>query len=373
MYHRAFTSTIAVLFLLAACAPNAGTATLPAATATQSAIVTPVPATQTLPSAPVTQTAAPESAHLEVIQAGNWSRLQLLKTFPAETPLSQSAIAISPDGRTMAVGAREGANILYFDLATGRLLQVVPMNLPYIGEYFNYVGMEYLPDGTILANSNGPYMIYHIDTVGNILSAWDGISFAVSADKRVMAYDKDGITLVEIAHNIPLATLEDSDAMYFSFSPDGSKIASESIGVDYLYTEIWDIPNSILLTTLDETANPRFSPDGKFLAVTKYDYENDTTPVKIFSPDGATEVATLDVSEPSGLNNRAPLWSLDGSVITAQIGNGAPAAWESTNWQLLETPALQGEIHSFSPDGRMLITRTADGSILLWGVPIVLG
>jgi hypothetical protein len=42
--------------------------------------------------------------------------------------------------------------------------------------------------------------------------------------------------------------------------------------------------------------------------------------------------------------------------------------WETTTWQLLDTAAVEGELHSFSPDGRILITRTADGSILLWGV-----
>lgn len=373
MYHRSVTLTIAVLFLLVSCSPATVTATLPATTETQPATVTPIPATPLPTSALATQTPSSEPALFEVIQAGNWSRLQLLKTFPAETPLSQSAIAISPDGKTMAVGAREGANILYFDLATGQLLQVVPLNLPYVGEYFTYAGMEYLPDGTIMANASGPYMIYHIDTAGNIISAWDGVSFAISTDKRTMAYDETGITLVEIAHNIPLVTLEDVDAMYFSFSPDGSKLAAENIGVDYLYTTIWDIPNSILLTTLDETANPRFSPDGRFLAVTKYDYENDTTPVKIFTPDGVTEITSLDVNEANGVSNRASLWSLDGSVIVAQVANGAPVAWDTTDWQLLEATALQGEIHSFSPDGRMLITRTPDGSILVWGVPIVMG
>jgi WD40 repeat protein len=229
--------------------------------------------------------------------------------------------------------------------------------------------IEYLPDGTMVANTASPYMIYHIDTAGNVLSAWNGLGFTLSADKTIMAHDSEGsIVLVEIASNVPLLSLEDASAMAFSFSPDGSRIAAENIGVDYIRTLIWDIPNKTLLTSLEESANPRFSPDSRFLAVTMYDYENDKTPLKIFRPDGATEVMTLNVSEPDDLSNRAALWSADGSVVAAQIANGPPFAWDTTNWQPLDSSALQGELYSFSPDGSLLITRTADGGILLWGV-----
>ncbi|HSO14217.1 MAG TPA: hypothetical protein VLT51_17700 [Anaerolineales bacterium] len=375
MYCRSFRLIITAVFLLVACSPDSAKENPPTAISIPLATVASVPATQTPTVVPATQTPASQSilatewpSQLEIIQSGNWARLQLLKTFPAEMPLKNSAVAISPDGKTMAVGNSSGARIFFFGLPSGQLLQVVPINLSDVGEYFNIVGMEYLPDGTIMANSNGPYMIYHIDSAGNVLFAWDGVSFAISADKRMMAYDEEGITLVEIMNHTPLFSLEDGGAMYFSFSPDGSKIAAENIGVDYLYTDIWDIQNKTPLTTLDETSNPRFSPDGKFLAVTKYDHENNTTPVKIFSPDGATEITTLNVDEPNGLNNRAPLWSLDGSVIAAQIANGPPVAWDATSWQPLEMPALQGELYSFSPDGRILITRTTDGGILLWGI-----
>ena len=154
--------------------------------------------------------------------------------------------------------------------------------------------------------------------------------------------------------------------MDFSISPDGSKIAVEDAGVDYLHITIWDIPGKKILGTLDETAAPRYSPDGKFLAAVYYDDESDRAPLKIFSPDGATEIISLDGSGPDKLINRAHLWSVDGSVIAAFTGS--PIAWNAATWQLLDAPALQGEPYSFSPDGRILITRALDGGILLWGV-----
>lgn len=366
---------IAVLFL-AACSPSVKETSSPSETTLPPATETSMPTIQPATVESATQTATSQPAistdwlsQLEVIGAANWSRLQLLKTFPAEMPFSQSAVAIPTDGKTLAVGSREGAQIFFFDIESGQLSRTVSMGISDPGEYFNLVGLEYLPDGTLMANSTGPYAIYHLDADGNVLAMWSGSNFALSADKKVMAHSDDtGLTLVDIASNTTLATLEGVSGLDFSLSPDDTKVAVEDAGVDYIHTTVWDMQDKVVLTVQDNAAAPRYSLDGKFLAAVYYDYENDRTPLKIFSPDGKTEITSLNVSETEDLTNRAPLWSIDGSLIAAQIANGSPAAWETMNWQLLNATALEGELHSFSPDGRILITRTPDGSILLWGV-----
>lgn len=377
MDRRSLMLMIAIVIMTTACGSmNVNVTAQPTATVTSPA--TDVPASTNLPATlePVTPTADLQSippsdwlSRLEVIGAANWSRLQLRKTFPAEMPLNRSAVAISFDGKTMAVGSSNGAQIFFFDLESGQPLRSVSIGLSTVGDYFNIVGMQYLPDGTLMANSTGPYAIYHMDTDGNILAKWDGLSFALSADKKIMAHiDDSGLTLVDIASSTPLISLEGVSGMDFSISPDGFKIAVEDVGVDYIHTTIWDIPNKTVLGTLDETAAPRYSPDGKYLAVIYYDNQNDRTPFKIFSPDGRNEVIPLNVSEPDDLTNRAPLWSIDGSAVVAQVANGSPVAWDTTNWQRLDAAALQGELYAFSPDGRILVTRAPDGGILLWGV-----
>lgn len=376
MGQRFYAFSLMVVLFLAACSPSVEETASPSETALPPATETSVPTTQPAPVEPATQTATSQPviptdwlSQLEVIGAQNWSRLQLLKTFPAEMPLSQSAIAISPDGKTLAVGSREGAKLFFFDIESGQLSRTVSLGLTSVGDYFNLVDIAYLPDGTLLANSTGPYAIYHMDTDGNILATWDGLSFALSADKRFMAHiDDTELTLVDIASNTALDGLEGVNGLDFSLSPDGIKVAVEDEGVDYIHTTVWDMQDKVVLTVLDNAAAPHYSPDGKFLAAIYYDYENDKTPLKIFSPDGGTEITSLSVSKPDDLTNRAPLWSVDSSLIAAQIAKGSPVAWETTNWQLLDAVAVEGELHSFSPDGRILITRTADGSILLWGV-----
>jgi len=369
MHCRSFTLILAAVFFLVACvpAPMEGTA-LPIETVMPSVTETSVPPTQSPTATAIIQPALPTDwpSQLEVIQSGNWLRLQLLKVIPAEIPMDHSAVAISPDGKTMAMGSSSGAQIYFFDLGSGDLIQKVSFTgVSNADAYFNEI--EYLSDGTLLANSDGPYAIYHIDAVGNVLSTWDGISFALSADKSTMAHDTiEGITLVDIARNTTLGSFEGGIPLDFSFSPDSSKIAVNLAGVDYVTTTIWDISSGTELVTLNEVGNVRYSPNGNFLAVTSY--AEDTTPLKIFSPDGVAQLTTLSVDAPNGLNGKPPLFSLDGSVIVAQIANGSPVAWDTASWQPMEMPALEGELYSFSPDGRVLITRTSNGGILLWGV-----
>ena len=260
----------------------------------------------------------------------------------------------------MAVGRNGGATIFFFDIPSGQLSRTVALGIPDVGAYFNIVGIEYLPDGTLIVNSTGPYQIYHIDDAGNVLFMWDGASFALSADKKTLVYGTaKGVTLVDIANNTPLGSFAILDALDYSLAPDGSKIAANVVGVDYADIVVWDIASDTQLAEFTETGNPRYSPDTTFLAVTSY--QDSTTPLHIFTPDGITQIITLGAGDGSG----APLWSPDGSILTVQ---GPLIAWDTTDWQPLKAPALEGSVQSFSLDGRILVARTPDGGILLWGI-----
>ena len=372
MIHRtAIWFTLSVC-LLAACdvlpakTPLAATST-PGVTNTPMVIV--APATLTSIPEPVTQTPTAQvplavgiPAELEIIQPGNWDRLRLLQILPAEMPLENAALAISPDGNTLAIGT---AQLLFFDLNSWRVSRTAIIN---VGEYFRFQKLEYLSDGTLIASSSGPYRVYHLDAAGKILAEWGGGVFAISADDKTLAIDsEEGVSLVDIARAEPLGVLAGNTVMGLSFSPDGSKLAvSRIVGADSVDVSVWELANRTILATLAQVDNPRFSPDGKSLVVTNY--QADTPSLAIFSPDGAAQLATL--SAPTGLTTAAPVFSPDGSILVAQMAGASPApiAWESTTWQPLGMPALQGQIDSFSPDGKILVTRGLDGAILLWGV-----
>ncbi len=122
-----------------------------------------------------------------------------------------------------------------------------------------FKAIKYLSDGSIIVSSDSPYMIYHIDSAGNILSAWDGIEFAVSADEKNLALEVEKKPLINIANNAPIALLENSNGLGYSFSPDNSKIAINAVTVDYANVDIWDIKSQTILKTLQNMYSVLFT------------------------------------------------------------------------------------------------------------------
>ncbi len=306
-------------------------------------------------------------SQLEIIGPQNWSRLQLLQTFPAEMPMDYSAVTISPDGKTLVVGSSNSAQLVFLDIESGKFSGTMNINGVWSADE-PFQTIEYLADGTLMANSSSPYAIYHIDSAGNVLTRWDGIDFAVSTDDKTVAFgENEGTPLVDIASTKTLMTLNEINSYGYSFSTDDSKISMDIVTVEDLSVAIWDLASQSPLITLPDAGNSRYSPNGKFLAVVGY--EDEATTLKIFQPDGSAQIATLKVSEPHGLTGIKPVLSPDGLIVASQISNGGlPTAWDTTNWQPLEAPSLQGDLGSFSPDGRILITRAPDGGIFIWGV-----
>ena len=362
--HRILIFFVIIAFLLSAC----GSATVTNISPTEITIASTTPsidATQLSTSVPVTQPAMTQSppetgwlSALETITPKNWARLQLLQTFPAEIPMLNSVVAIAPNGKTMLMGSNQKAQLFFFDLESGK----ISSESLYIHDVKNidapFDVIKYLSDGSILASSHGPYAIYHIDSTGNVLSAWDGLEFSVSADQQTIAFEiNDGTSLVNIANNTPMVLLQNTNGLGSSFSPDNSKIAIDTVTVDYANVDIWDIKSQTIIKTLDNMYDVSYSPNGKFLAM----LDDVDSSLKIFSPDGAVLLATI----PDAYSEY--LISPDGSFIAYQTAKGSSVAKDTTNWETYET-ALQGSIDSFSSDGRILVTRTDDGGVLIWGV-----
>jgi WD40 repeat protein len=127
--------------------------------------------------------------------------------------------------------------------------------------------------------------------------------------------------------------------------------------VDYANVDIWDIKSQTILKTLPNMYKASYSPNGNFLAA----LDSVDGSLKIFSPDGAIQITNiLDAHSDY-------LISPDSSIVAYQTAESSSVARDTTNWKSFET-ALSGRLDSFSPDGRLLITRTDDGGILIWGI-----
>lgn len=356
--HRIYIIFIAVGFLLSSCGLASRQVT---------ALPSPSPITQT----PTAQTASQIGpfGQLEVISPQNWERLQLLQSFPAEVPLndsilfplSHSVVAISPDEKTMLARSNTTAQLFFFDLESGKFVRLQEI-MGVKNAHARLDEITWLSDGSIMASSSSPYTVYHIDSnTGDVLTAWGGIDFAISADEQTMAIDANGGTsLIDLTNNTPITFLENTDSVGYSLSPDRSKLAVYVVNVseDTGNVDIWDIKSKTIIKTLPDLYLPSYSPNGKFLV----GRSNIDSSIKIFSPDGGTQIITI----PDTYGEY--LISPDGSLVAYQTMKRSSVAMDTTNWTSYEI-TLDGTLDSFSPDGDMLVTRTEDGGILIWGVP----
>jgi WD40 repeat protein len=355
--HRTVPLFVIVSFFLAAGSYFPSNGTTPAVT--MSAPATPLPASMPVTRIAVQQSGLPSEwlSQLEIIKPDNWSRLQILQTFPAEMPMQRSAAVFSPDEKTIVMGSNSSAKLFFFDIASGRLKTSLVINgVKNTGSPFKTIA--YLTDGTLLANADRPYTVYHIDPTGNVLTAWNSIYFAVSADEKLLALDvNEGTLLVNDRQETPAALLKNSNGYGFSFSPDNSRIAINAVTEEYANVDIWDIKSKSILKTLPDAYRVTYSPDGKFLALLD---ANDGS-LNAFSADDFTLVTTIR-------DRRSDyLISPDGSILAYQTEDGTSISMDTATWKPVET-ALRGELYTFSSDGRMLMTRTDDGGMLIWGV-----
>jgi hypothetical protein len=68
-------------------------------------------------------------------------------------------------GKTMVMGSSTSAELVFFDLESGKLSGTLSINgVQNADSPFRWI--EYLADGTIMANSDSPHAIYHIDNAG---------------------------------------------------------------------------------------------------------------------------------------------------------------------------------------------------------------
>lgn len=140
-----------------------------------------------------------------------------------------SAGALSPDGKLLALGAQKESVGRCYDLATGREIQLA-------GHKDTVRGLAFSPDGTTLASGS----------LDGAIRLWNPVTG-------------------ESIATLPGHMEETSDV---AFSPDGRTLASVNVG---LSVKLWHVATRRELVSWefpDAGQYARFSPDGRFLAVT---------------------------------------------------------------------------------------------------------
>jgi len=231
-----------------------------------------------------------------------------------------TAVAISPDGKTLAVGGQENAGTQLWDIAARRRMATV--RVP--GD-FGIDALAFSPDGKYLAIAAGGYTRLwdtqrHRVTGSPMISRGGVTSIGFSPDGRIIAFANSfQVRLFDVATQRQIGALRPATGylLGMAFSPDGHMIAAATTDTGVI---LWQVANQKQIGVPLDTGTGRidavaFSPDGTLIAAGGEDGSvslwDVATHEKIGSP------LTVNHNSISGL-----AFSPDGTVLAAADQKG---------------------------------------------------
>lgn len=287
---------------------------------------------------------------------------------PIASPVA--SLKFSPDGKVLAAGGYKEVRLL--DPATGKVIASFPGHADYVRS------LAFSPDSKELAAAGG------LPQRGGEIKVWDIAthkliktmnghsdciySVAWSPDGKLLAsgsYDKL-IKLWDVASGQEARTLKDHiDAVFaVAFSPDGKWLAS---GSQDRSVKIWDVASGQRLYTLSEPLDGitalTFSPSGRQLAAGGYDR---TIYIWNLGDKQGTLAQSLIADEDSIIQLA---WSPDGKVLVSSSSDGTIRFRDAATLDPLSMLGDQPEwvqALAVSPDGRWLAAGRYDGTLSVY-------
>ena len=320
---------------------------------------------------------SPDGGHLYVSYAGE--RYTVLKTWNAVTgrpvpeglssPLTVFAMALSPDGRSLATGGREGA-VKVRDTRTGRDLRAMRT---FDGTVLSLAFRPTDGRGLAVAAGRDVWVRAWKDTADHepaILHGEGGGKTAVaySPDGRCLAScGEDGRVEVWDARSNQLLRRLDGGAGGYTvvaYSPDGHQLlAAGRDGVVYTWDAETGSPERSLSVQDTELAEAAFSPDGRRIATAGRDRR-----VRVWDLASGEPLVDCDGHESAVGGVR---FSPDSRRLASAGGDGSVRLWDAaTGQELLAMREHESYVQrvAFHPDGRLLASASADETVWLWDV-----
>jgi RNA polymerase sigma factor (sigma-70 family) len=324
---------------------------------------------------------------------------KLIRKLQAKGRKECTAVAFSPDGKTLAAVEREDDKdiVSFWDVASGKEL---PRPKGDIHAFWNIV---FAPDGkTLITGWSSAIGFWDLATGKEIgpAASCPPLAFNVTAspDGQMLAFCEENIRLWDISRGREVGALPggSESAMSLAFSPDGKSLAAGTI---YNTISLWDLTSRKRIRTLkgDEKndgmafghfSSIAFAPDGKTFASSGHDGI-----VRLWEAASGKELRRLPMKDhpEDFVTSESVAFSPDGKTLAASARGGSDCSkvrlWNVTTGKPLtrlnvhlNDPADKGPPNSlslphgpinqpkilYSPNGWMLAMNRWQKTIPVW-------